>query len=137
MSRLTLLRFLRSSQHRPGPGRAAGARATGLSLLLGGLRERVARAGGRTKRIGVVSFVVVALALTATALIAPAEGDRQVDRFACRGRVADGGRRCAVAKSVVAARERAGWDCTTRGSTGHSRRSTSWECTGGSRAEVP
>jgi hypothetical protein len=76
------------------------------------------------RRIGVVSVVAMALAYGAGALIAPAESDRDVDRFACGVHLAaDEG--CARAGSLVAARERAGWHCTMRAGT----RPTSWECT--------
>jgi hypothetical protein len=93
-----------------------------VSLLIGGLRERAAGAGEPAVRLGVATVVVVALVLGANTLVG-GERERELERFSC---VAQGGgeRDCADATSMVAARERAGWECRTRGG----RRSITWEC---------
>jgi hypothetical protein len=125
-----------------------------LSLLRGGLGERIevrrrgASRGTWIKRVVVACFVLAALALAANGLIRPPEGDgeqiQQIEQFACvyadhppskrnRPPAIDAGE-CAQTRRLVAARERGGWDCTTRRRTRPGRRSTSWECARGSEA---
>jgi hypothetical protein len=98
-----------------------------VSLLLGGLRERVVGAGRWTRRIGAASLVGFALAFGALAVSAGAQGDHEVERFACVA--SGGGRGCAAqARSVVLSHERAGWRCTPRGDLPDAL-SANWECT--------
>jgi hypothetical protein len=94
-----------------------------VSLVAGGLRQRVARAGKRTWRIAAASLAGAALAFAA--LTAAAPGNHQVDRFACAASVAGASRGCAGASRLVAARERAGWQCVAPLLTG---RAADWEC---------
>jgi hypothetical protein len=98
------------------------------SLLLGGVRERAAGARRRSRRIGAVSMVGLALAFGALAVSAAAPGTHEVDRFACAASTAGGRSSCAAqARSLVASRERAGWRCEPRdGLTDAS--GASWEC---------
>lgn len=111
-----------------------GWRRQALSLVREGLRERVevrrvscgASLAAWTKRVVVAGFVLVAMAFAASSLTGPAAGAGarvEVDRFACTG--ADG--ECADAQSLVAARRRAGWDCTTRRRT-RAGRPIAWRC---------
>jgi hypothetical protein len=111
-----------------------------LSLLLGGLRERIdaarktgsVRVGRWIRRALVASFVLAALALAANGLVATTESDGQriheVEQFACVHSDASG---CAETSRLVAAMEQRGWDCKTRRRARHGRHSTSWECTRG------
>ena len=114
-----------------------------LSLLLGGLRDRIeagrkaggVRVGTWVRRALVASFVFAALALAANGLVATTESDgeriHEVEQFACVHSDAGG---CPGTRRLVAAKERAGWDCKTRRRARHGRHSTSWECTRGSGA---
>lgn len=102
-----------------------------LSLLLGGLRDRI-EAGSWIRRALVASFVLAVLALAANGLVGTPESDgeriHEVEQFACDA----GG--CPDTRRLVAARERGGWDCKTRRRAHQGRYSTSWECTRGSSA---
>ena len=113
------------AEGRPGLARQA------LSLLLGGLSERI-QAGRKTwiRRALVASCVLAALALSVNGLAGSVVRSHEVEQFAC---VSDGGG-CADTRKLVAVRERGGWDCQTRRRARHGRHSTSWECTRGSSA---
>lgn len=120
------------------------------SLLGGGLRERIegrrrrppVSGGGWAKRIVVGSSVLAALAFAATGLIAPGGGSggvREVERFACQYTEDPPSERhgvpinrrsgCRETERLIAARERAGWDCTTRRHARSGGRATTWRCT--------
>lgn len=120
------------------------------SLLGGGLRERIelrrrrpVGAGGSARRILLGFAVFAALALAATGLIASVGSGGQdvseVDRFVCQytedpastrdGAPMNGRRGCRDTERVVAARERVGWDCTTRRQAHSGARTTTWRCT--------
>jgi hypothetical protein len=121
------------------------------SLLGGGLRERIELrrrgrrppviAGGWAKRIVVGSSVLAALAFAATGLIAPGGGGgvSEVERFVCqytdgppsepRGVPSNRRSGCRETERLIAARERAGWDCTTRLYARSGGRTTTWSCT--------
>jgi hypothetical protein len=122
------------------------------SLLGGGLRERIelrrrtARAGS-ARRIAVGSSVLAALALAAAGLLGSAGGGErvgEVERFVCqytedaasdRQRVPlDEGSGCKGTERLIAARERVGWDCTTRRQARPGERTTTWRCTRASNA---
>jgi hypothetical protein len=121
-----------------------------LSLLLGGLRDRIdaarrpagVRFGRWIRRALVASFVLAALALAANGLVGAAETDRgrihEIEQFACvhvdrtPSRPDEPGSEageCRDTRRLVAARERGGWDCKTRWRARHGRYSTSSECT--------
>lgn len=98
-----------------------------LSLLRGGLGERVVRRRGSVGRIAVASLIAaLALVLGASVLDAPARADHEIESFACRvdRASADG---CGEGRRRLAAYERRGWDCIAAGNL--DRRSSSWECT--------
>lgn len=113
-----------------------GWRQQALSLVRGGLGERVK---GRRVVIACSLFAAVALAASGLTGLAVGAGERVgVDWFACtdadysrserdRMRVAEPSG-CAEAHALVAARRRAGWECTTRR---HSRdgQAVAWRCT--------
>jgi hypothetical protein len=126
-----------------------------LSLLLGGLRDRIeagrktggVRVGTWIRRGAVASSVLAALALAANGLVGTTESDgeriHEVEQFACvhvdrppsrRDELDSDAGGCAETRRLVAARERGGWDCKTRRRARHGRHSTSWECTRGSSA---
>jgi hypothetical protein len=87
-----------------------------ISLLLGGVRERVSSAGRWGRRLGAASLAGVALAFGGLVVSAGAHGSHEVDRFACAASGVGGGSGCAAhARSLVFARERTGWRCTTPG----------------------
>jgi hypothetical protein len=73
------------------------------------------------------------------------DGERihEVEQFACvhvdrppsrRDEPDSGAGGCAETRRLVAARERGGWDCTTRRRAPDGRDSTIWECSRGSGA---
>jgi hypothetical protein len=121
------------------------------SLLGGGLRERIelrrrsSAAGLRrlVKRTVVASSVLVALTFAASGLIVSGGGDgegvSEIERFACQyaedeasqGRSApvNGRSRCGETERLIAARARAGWECTTRRRVHAGGRMTTWRCT--------
>jgi hypothetical protein len=117
------------------------------SLLGGGLRERIelrrrrrpVRVRHAAKRIGVAAS---ALAFAAAVLVAYGRGDEnvsEVDEFVCEhaddrlshGDAVPGARRsgCRETERLVAARERVGWDCTTRRLERPGELTTTWRCT--------
>lgn len=120
-----------------------------VSLLMGGLRERIevgrrrgVRAGTWIRRVAVASLALGALAFAANGLIGPAEGDGeqiQEEQFACVYRHdtasirdparPDGAGGCTGTRRQIAAKERGGWECTTHRRTRAGDYSTSWECT--------
>jgi hypothetical protein len=120
-----------------------------LSLLRGGLIERIedrrrrgsASIGRWVKRTVVASFVLAALVLAGTAVVGGPNGDsafgREVEAFKCvlrdEPRATPGDRRggCSGTKRLVAARVRAGWDCTTHQHTQNGRAEISSRCTRG------
>jgi hypothetical protein len=98
------------------------------SLVLGGIRDRLRR-GAWVRRTVAGSLVLAALVAAAASGLIGSDGGRvsELEQFSCRD-VADppslqGG--CAQTRRLVTARERAGWECTTRAG----RQSTTWECT--------
>jgi len=100
-----------------------------VSLLLGGVRERIVGASSWSWRVGAASLVGLALAFGGLAVSAGAKGGHEVDRFACVASAVGGGRSCAAqGRTLVLVRERAGWRCTSRGGLPDARRA-SWECT--------
>lgn len=126
-----------------------------LSLLLGGLRERLetARKTGRVRvgrwmgRALVASFVLAALAIAANGLVGTMDSDaeriQEVEQFAClhvdysparRDELDSDARECADTIRLVASRERDGWDCKTRRRALPRHYTISWECTRGSSA---
>jgi hypothetical protein len=116
------------------------------SLLGGGLKERIelrrrrppVGVGGWARRIVVGSSVLAALAIAATGLIAPA-GVSEVERLVCQyteeppskrhGVPINRPRGCRETERLIAASERAGWDCTTRRQARSGGRTTTWRCT--------
>jgi hypothetical protein len=127
-----------------------GVLRQGLSLLWGGLSERIedrrrrssASLGRWVKRTVVASFVLAALALAGTTLVVGPDGDsafgREVEAFTCvHGNEAgatphDRRGECSGTTRLVAARVRAGWDCTTRRHTHNGRSAIASRCTLGS-----
>ena len=118
------------------------------SLLGGGLRERIelrrrrppVGVGGRAKRIVAGFSVFAALALAATGLIASVGGGEhvsEVDRFVCQytedprsdRQGVPTNRGCRETERLIAARERVGWDCTTRRHARSGGRTSTWRCT--------
>jgi hypothetical protein len=106
-----------------------------LSLLREGLRDRMegVPVGTWIRRALLASFVLAALALAANALVATTESDgeriHEVEEFTCVDSDAGG---CPDTRRLIAAKERAGWDCKTRRRTRHGRAATNWECARGS-----
>jgi hypothetical protein len=121
-----------------------------LSLLRGGLRQRIedrrrrgsASLGRWVKRTVVASFVPAALVLAGTAVIGSPDADRafgrEVEAVACvsrdEPRATPGDRLggCSGTKRLVAARVRAGWDCTTHRHAKDGRSEIASRCTRGS-----
>lgn len=126
-----------------------GWRRQAWSLLRGGLGERVegrrlsgdASLSAWGQRVAVACSLFAAVALAASSLtgLAVGAGERVgVDWFACTdadhsrsnrdGASVAGPSGCAEAHALVAARRRAGWECTTRR---HSRdgQAIAWRCT--------
>lgn len=123
------------------------------SLLGGGLRARIElrrrspAAGLRrwVKRTVVAFSVLVALAFAVSGLIASGGGDgegvSEVERFVCQsaedaasqrhGAPINGRSGCGETARLIAARERAGWECTTRRHVHAGGRTTTWRCTRG------
>jgi hypothetical protein len=121
-----------------------------LSLLSGGLKERIElrrrRSGasleGLVKRALAACFVLAAPAVAAGWLIVSEGGDRlrvsEVERVVCEltqdapstrnGAPITNGSGCAATDGLVAARERAGWECTTREHVRSHGRTTTWRC---------
>jgi hypothetical protein len=120
------------------------------SLLLGGIRERIEARRGRAAslgtwiaRAGVTSFLLAALALAATSLIAAPEGDREhrreVEVTTCLSTDqpppkpaharANGEGECVAERRLVASRVQAGFDCATHRRAGHERLVIAWRCT--------
>jgi hypothetical protein len=128
------------------------------SLLLGGIKTRIddrrrrgnARIATLARRAAVASFALIVFTVAASGLFGMAGGDggtvQELERYACvyaedpssrrEGRRVDGAHGCAQTMTLVAAREREGWNCTTRQRTGAGRRATSWECARGSAADA-
>jgi hypothetical protein len=120
------------------------------SLLSGGLKERIelrrrwsgASLEGLVKRALVACFVLAAPAVAAGWLIVSEGGDRlrvsEVERAVCEftqdapstrnGAPITNGSGCAATDGLVAARERAGWECTTREHVRSHGRTTTWRC---------
>jgi hypothetical protein len=113
-----------------------------LSLLGGGLRARIEllrrRPSTWIKRAVVACVMLAALAFAATSLIGPVAGGGarvvELERVRCvdsdRPRVSGAGR-CAEERRLVAARVRAGWDCTTRRQMRSGQLDIAWSCTRG------
>jgi hypothetical protein len=117
------------------------------SLLGGGLRERIevrrrSSLGGLVTRIAVASLVLAALAFASNGLIVSKGGEgvatAEVDHFVCESTEdppAKGARtpidECEETGSLVAARERAGWDCRTRRQVRSGSHTATWRCTRG------
>lgn len=100
-----------------------------VSLLLGGVRERAVSAARRGWRIGAVALAGLALAFGGVAVSASAQGNHELDRFSCAASVAGGSSGCAAqARSLVLARERAGWRCRPHDPQSDATR-VSLECT--------
>jgi hypothetical protein len=122
-----------------------------LSLLGGGLRERIElrrrspAAGLRrwVQRTVAASSVLVALAFAASGLIVSGSGDgegvSEVERLVCQyaedaalqrhSAPITGRSGCGETERLIAARERAGWECTTRRRVHARGRTTTWRCT--------
>lgn len=108
-----------------------GVARQALSLLLGGLNERIqADRKAWIRRTLVAPCVLAALVLSVNGLAGSVVRSHEVEQFACVG---DGGG-CTDTRKLVAARERGGWDCKTRRRARQGRHSPSWECTRGSSA---
>jgi hypothetical protein len=124
------------------------------SLLLGGIKTRIdgrrrrgnARIGTLARRAAVATFALIAFTAAASGLFGIAGGDggtvQEVERYACvyaegksSGRV-DGAHGCAQTRTLIAARKREGWTCTTRRRTAPGRRAASWECARGSTTDA-
>jgi hypothetical protein len=119
------------------------------SLLSGGLAERIevrrrrpgVSLGGWVNRVVGASFVLAAFAVAAHGPIVAEGGDSEVERFVCQNAEdppskrnpgpTNGGTGCAGTQRLIAGRERAGWDCTTRKHTRSDAQTTSWRCTRG------
>lgn len=117
-----------------------GVRRQALSLLRGGLTQRIESrrrrrgdsASVRMKRVVVACFALAATALAAGELtrVGPG-GDVRVEaeRLECVQDVHVGGARgCAGTTDLIAARVRAGWECETRRRTKDGRRVIAWRC---------
>jgi hypothetical protein len=99
------------------------------SLLLGGVRERAAGTGQRSRRMAAVSLAGLALACGALAVSTSGQGNHEVNRFACADTASGGRAGCAAqARSLVSWRERAGWRCGPRDGLPWAAGAT-WECT--------
>jgi hypothetical protein len=97
-----------------------GLARQGWSFVLGGMRQRVAWASGRTRRAAAAAGALLALALAANVVVASAASNREVERFACSTG-------CAAVQRQVAEREQAGWTCTAdERAPGDG---DAWECT--------
>lgn len=109
------------------------------SLLCGGLRERIelrrrspaADPRRWVKRTVVAASVLVALAFAASGLIdsggGGGEGVSEIERFECQS---TGGRSgCGGTQRLIAARERAGWECTTSRRVSTGGHTATWRCT--------
>jgi hypothetical protein len=99
-----------------------GLRRQAMSLVRGGLRERVS-----VRRLVVGCLAVATLAFAASGLIGiDATHDERVEagRLVCGDTDA-----CAQAKRQVAARRRGGWDCAMRWRTRDGQRAAAWRCT--------
>ena len=127
-----------------------------MSLLLGGLKERIEgyRRRGATpmrtwaRRAAVACLALIALTVAASELTGIGGGDagsvHEVEEYACvYAQDSPSGRNelrlgnaggCAETRRLVAARKREGWDCTPRRRSGAGRHSTTWKCTRGSTA---
>jgi hypothetical protein len=113
------------------------------SLLGGGLRERIElrRREPWVKRIVVASLVLSVLAGMANGLISSERGAGEVEQIACQYTLEPPPRRahlptnrgagCGDATRLVAARKRAGWDCTTGRRARSNGLTTTWRCTRG------
>jgi hypothetical protein len=137
-------------------GGTHGFKRQAMSLLVGGLKERIEgyrRRGSapvRTwaRRAAVACLALTALMVAASKLTGIGGGDagsvHEVEEYACvyaessrsgraelRSSNAGG---CAETRRLVAAREREGWDCRSRRRSGAGRHSTTWKCTRGSTA---
>jgi hypothetical protein len=109
------------------------------SLLRGGLRERIdlrrrspaADPRRWVKRTVVAASVLVALAFAASGLIDSGgrvgEGVSEIERFVCQSTSGRSG--CGETQRLIAARERAGRECTTRRRVRTGGRTTTWRCT--------
>jgi hypothetical protein len=99
-----------------------------MSLLLGGLKERIEGYRRRGAAIACLAFIALAVAASGHEIegyaCAPAESSL---RFSSAGG-------CAEMKRLVAAKKREGWDCTSRRRSGAGRDWPTWECTRGSTA---
>jgi hypothetical protein len=113
-----------------------GLRRQAVSLLRGGLSERIARrrlgrgrsSSGWLRRVVIGWLVVAATAFAASGLTGVAAGDLarvEADRLVC----VDMGKGCVQTKRLVAARVRAGWECVMRRRTRDGIRATAWRCT--------
>jgi hypothetical protein len=137
-------------------GGTQGFTRQAVSLLLGGLKERIEGHRGRgaapvrtwARRVAVGCLALIVLTVAASTLTGIGSGDagsvREVEEYACvyaqdspsRGdelRLGNAGE-CAETRTLVATRKREGWDCTWRRRSGAGRRSSTWECTRGPTA---
>jgi hypothetical protein len=125
-----------------------GLRRQALSLLRGGLAERVElgrRPGSslrpRITRVVLTCSMLAALAFGASAVVGPdaGEGERaEVERLTCvyidhpssgRDQVRDDGLgACVETRGMVTERVREGWDCATRRRTRDGLRKIAWRC---------
>ncbi len=95
-----------------------------LSLLLGGLRERVAL---RRTTFALAASVAVLGVASVVSVTLVGSSEREVEAHSCetRGSVGDG---CAEIERLAASRERQGWDCTSRERLVDGRRLVDLEC---------
>jgi hypothetical protein len=103
-------------------GATHGFARQAVSLVLGGLSERIRPVRKWARRAAVACVALIALTVAAGG----AGSGHEVEEYAC---VSAGA--CAETSRLVSERARNGWDCTAR------RHPTAWECTRESTSWLP